>query len=134
MLRRLTQHERHWVWERLQLRLTAFDGDPEPAARRTDVYEWDYGAFPGGFPDRLLVSAQYLPDETLLSAIKEGMERLDEPALYFVAKEGIQGDEEEGADWELPVAELTSQTLSNEFCGFSPRNERGPWEPAPGRG
>src|SRR6266567_8315658 len=112
MPRRLTKQESRQAWEGLERRLTAFDGKPEPAPRRTDVYEWGYGAFPGGFPDRLLVPAHWLPDEALLSAIKQGMERLDEPALYFVAKEVVQGDEEEGPDWEIPIAELTCQTLS----------------------
>jgi hypothetical protein len=82
------------------------------------VYEWDYGAFPGGFPDRLLVSAQYLPDEPLLSAIKEGMEGLGERALYFLAREYAEGDEQKGLEWEVALEELTCDTLAAVSPGF----------------
>jgi hypothetical protein len=94
MARRLRQDERQFVWERLQRRLTAFDGHPEPAPRRTDVYESDYGAFPGGYPERLLVRAQLLLDAAMLAGIEQAMRRLDEPALYFLAREYAQGDVE----------------------------------------
>ena len=113
MARRLAEEEGQRVWERLERRLTAFDGNPEPAPRRTDVYEWDYGAFPGGFPARLLVRSGLLPDEALLSGIKEGMRRLGELALYFTAREYATGDDENGLDWEISLGELTVETLNS---------------------
>jgi len=104
--------------ERLKGRLTAFDGKPEPAPRRSDVYESDYGAFPGRLPNHLLVRADLLPDEALLSGIKEGLRRLGEGALYFTAKEYAQGDEENGLDWEIPLSELTTDMLHSVSPGL----------------
>jgi hypothetical protein len=112
MARRIPEDERREVWERLERRLTAFDGKPAAAPRRTDVYEWGYGAFPGGFPAHLLVVTQLSPDERMLSAIREGMERLSDPALFFLAKEVVQGDDDEGPDWHISASELNCQTLS----------------------
>ena len=118
MARRLAEEESSRVWEQFERRLTAFDGGPEPLPRWEAVHQHDYCAYPGGFTARWLVAAQYLPDESLLSAIREGMERLSEPALYFLARECAEGDEANGLDREVSLPELTSETLAAISPGF----------------
>jgi hypothetical protein len=121
MARKLSEQERERIWERLERRLTAFDGRPEPLPRSQSVHQYDYAAYPGNFPDHLLVRTGFfplLPDEALLTAIKEGMERLSERSLYLLAKEYAQGDEEKGLDWEISLLGLSREILEGISPGF----------------
>jgi hypothetical protein len=110
MPRRLPESEAREIWKRLERRIVPLEAGTE--------HYYDHGAYPRDFEHRHLVAAQYLPDEALLAAIKEGMQRLGEPALYVLAKECGQGEEDKGLDWEIPLSELTSQTLTEVSQGL----------------
>src|SRR5688572_5881444 len=104
MARQLSVSERTQVWEKLERRLGALPSESDTQSGPVSKLASDHNAYPIGFQDRHLLPAQYLPDEVLLSAIKQAMERLGEPALFFLAKEYGQGDEVNGLEWEVPLS------------------------------
>ena len=118
MPRRLNREQSEQVWKALEHWLTRFEGGPRETARGEGTWQYDFNAYPALFPDRVVVTADCVPDELLLGRIKKAMERIGDHSVYFLAKEYAEGDEIRGLDWEIPLQELSRRTLSEISPGF----------------
>jgi hypothetical protein len=112
MARRLTPDESQNVWSELESSLSGFGGGPKELPPDDGTYQFNLNAYPSLFPARAVVTGVWPPDDGMLSAIREGMDRLGETTVYFIAKQFVEGEQAKGLDWELSSEDLSGQQLA----------------------
>jgi hypothetical protein len=115
---KLTEEQSRQVRAALDRQLTDFTGGPRQAARGEGVNRSDFNAYPALFPARVVLTADLLPDEHLLAAIRAAMALIGDCSAYFLAREYAQGNENWGLDWEIPREQLTAETITQVSPGF----------------